>query len=142
MRFVTEESRAARGRRHKSHCRPLARLGRAASNPLPHSVRNALLYALIACAILALPGAHKAARKPKGIYRDIAESVVGLIEGDPKSSFTIYEAALRRQSLLDYYLARFSKGRLSVDHTLRKSKDRPDSDPLKQFRARSPSATI
>ena len=39
--------------------------------------------------------------------------------------FTIYEVALRRQSLLDYYLARLSRKQLSVDGTFRRAKTGP-----------------
>jgi len=99
-----------------------------------HYLRNALLYALVACAIFALPGAYEAAKDPKGIYRDLARSIVRLIEQDPKSSFAIVEAARRRQSLLNYYLARFSKAKpLQVDATLRTSGERPGRDPLKRI---------
>ena len=41
--------------------------------------------------------------------------------------------ALRRQSLLDYYLARLSRKQLSVDGTFRRAKTGPGRDPLKHF---------
>jgi uncharacterized membrane protein len=84
-----------------------------------HYLRNATLCALIACAIFALPGAYVAAEDPKGLYREIADSIVKLVEHEPKPRFAIYEAARRRQSLLNYYLERFSKDhQLRVDGTL------------------------
>lgn len=46
-------------------------------------LRNATLCALIACALLAQPGAYKAAKDPKGLYRDIARSIVTLVQRDP-----------------------------------------------------------
>lgn len=98
-----------------------------------HYLRNATLYALIACAVLVLPGAYRAAKDPKGLYRDIARSIVMLVERDPVSRFAIYEAALRRQSLLDYYLLRLSKGKLRVNGTLTLEDERRGRDPLKRL---------
>ncbi len=88
-----------------------------------HYLRNSMLYALLACAILALPGAYEAAEDSKGRYRDIARSIVTLVERDPHSSFAIFDAARRDQPLLEYYLERFSKAKqLRVDGTFRKER--------------------
>lgn len=99
-----------------------------------HYLRNSVLYALIACALFALPGAYVAAKDPKGLYRDMARSIVRLVEQDPKSSFAIYEAALRRQPLLNLYLERFSKKTMRVDGTLRMDDEKPGRDSLKRIK--------
>jgi hypothetical protein len=99
-----------------------------------HYLRISILYAILACAILALPGAYLAARDPKGVYRDIARSIVMTIEQDPRSSFAIFDAARQRRSLLDYYVRRFSKT-VRVDGTFRKTDERPGRDPLKHVSA-------
>jgi hypothetical protein len=101
-----------------------------------HYLRNSLLYALIACAFFALPGAYVAAKDPKGLYRDIARSIVKLVEQDPKSSFLIYEAALRRQPLLDFYLERFSNKTIRVDGTLRMDDEKPGRDSIKRVKGK------
>lgn len=102
-----------------------------------HYLRNATLYALLACAVLVLPNAYRTAKDPKGLYRDIARSIVTLTERDPLSRFAIYEAALRHQSLLDYYLLRASKGKLRVDGTLPLSEERRGRDPLRRLGPRA-----
>jgi hypothetical protein len=97
-----------------------------------HYLGNAIPYALLACVIFVLPGALKAAQDPKGVYRDIAHSIVLLVEQDPQSSFAICEAARRKKSLLNYYLERFSRKRdLRVDVTAQRSHERAGRDPLK-----------
>jgi uncharacterized membrane protein len=99
-----------------------------------HYVRNALPYALLASAVFVLPGAYEAAKDPKGVYRDIARSIVMLVEQDSQSSFAILEAARRRKSLLNYYLQRLSKEkRLRVDATIQRSGERPGRNPLKRI---------
>ena len=98
---------------------------------------HATLFAILAGALFALPGAYRAASEPKGLYRDIARSIVMTVEQDPQSSFAIFDAARRRQSLLDYYLARFSEEEpLRVDGTFRISDERPGRDPLKHIDAK------
>jgi uncharacterized membrane protein len=98
-----------------------------------HYLRNATLYALLACAVLVLPAAYRTAKDAKGLYRDIARSIVMLTERDSLSRFAIYEAALRPQSLLDYYLLRISKGKLRVDGTLPLFNETRGRDPLQRL---------
>ena len=101
-----------------------------------HYLRNATLYAILACAIFALPGAYQAASDPKGLYRDIARSIVMTVEQKPQSSFAIFDAARRNQSLLAYYLEQFSKTKpVRVDGTFRMSDERPGRDPLKRVKS-------
>ena len=101
-------------------------------------LRNPMLYALLACAIFALPGAYEAAEGSEGTgWPRLARSIVTLVEQDPHSSFAIFDAARRDQSLLEYYLERFSKAKqLRVDGTFRLSEEQPGQDPLKRIEAK------
>lgn len=101
-----------------------------------HYLRNAMLYAILACAVFALPGAYQAAKDPQSLYRDIARAIVTTVEQDPQSSFAIFDAARRRESLLDFYLKRLSTMRpVRVDGTFRMRDERPGRDPLKHVDA-------
>ena len=84
-------------------------------------LRNAMLYALVFCAIFALPGAYKAATNNQEPFRDVARSIITLVEGDKDTSFAIYEAAHRSQPMLNYYMKRFSK-KVRADGTFRKKR--------------------
>jgi len=94
-----------------------------------HYLRNATLYALVFCALFALPGAYHAATMNKGPFRDIARAIVMLVEGDKDSSFAIYEAANHSQPMLNYYMKQFSKT-VRVDGTLQEQDEQTGRDVL------------
>lgn len=93
-----------------------------------HYLRNALLYALVICLVFALPGGYKAATREKDPFREIARSIVMLVEGDRKSSFAIYEAGWG-QPWLNYYMQQMSK-RVRVDGMIKKTDEDRGRDPL------------
>jgi uncharacterized membrane protein len=103
-----------------------------------HYVHNALLYALVACAIFSVPGAHQASEQQKGRYRDIARAIVQLVEQDPESRFAIFEGAPRRKEApLEFYLKRLSKqGGLRVDAIVRKTKKPPSAKSMRRLEAK------
>jgi uncharacterized membrane protein len=72
-----------------------------------HYLANALVYALIACTILVVPGAYEAATAKKQPFREIAQSIVSVVEADPKSRYLIYEVG-GPKPLLNYYFQKFS----------------------------------
>jgi uncharacterized membrane protein len=94
-----------------------------------HYLRNATLYALVFCAVFALPGAYDAATTNKRPFRDIARAIVMLVEGDKDSSFAIYEATNRSPPMLNYYMKQFSKT-VRVDGTFQQGDEEVGRDGL------------
>jgi uncharacterized membrane protein len=92
-----------------------------------HYLRYALLYALAICAVFALPRAYAGAISVKEPYRDIARSIVKLVEGKTDASFAVYEASHTTHPMLDFYMKRMSK-RVRLIGTIGVDKD--GRDPL------------
>jgi uncharacterized membrane protein len=94
-----------------------------------HYLGNAALYAVLIGAIFALPGGYAAATFRKEPYREIARSITTLVQRDKGASFALYEAAHRKQPMLNYYMKRFSK-RVRFNGTLRLSDEEKGGNPL------------
>ncbi|MGD9502968.1 MAG: hypothetical protein AB7V40_10845, partial [Methyloceanibacter sp.] len=93
-----------------------------------HYVRYALLYALLICAIFALPRGFAAATITKEPYRETARALVELVEGTKGSSFAIFEASRFSRPLLNFYMMQMSDSVRAIGTIGPKSKDR---DPLR-----------
>jgi hypothetical protein len=84
----------------------------------PRYSEGATIVALGLIAILAIPSAYAAATRQAGAFREIAESIVNIVDQEPDSRYLIYEAAHRRTAMLDHYFNQFSD-RVRASGTLR-----------------------
>ena len=73
-----------------------------------HYTRSALLYALLAAAILVLPRGYDAAITRKHDWRGAARQLVSLVQSDPGRNYAVIETSHRDTPLLDFYLQRYS----------------------------------
>lgn len=73
-----------------------------------HYIRYALLYALLICAIFALPRGFAAATLTKEPYRETARALVELVEGTKGASFAIFEASRFSRPILNFYMIQMS----------------------------------
>ena len=85
------------------------------------------ITSVIVIATTIAPGTYSAAASDKADWRGIAQEIIGVVESDPDSSYTLYETSFRTTPILDYYLARYSEG-VRVDGTIRRAEERSGGD--------------
>lgn len=118
-----------------------AHLARVAKGILPQGVagsglarfylRHSTLAAVVLALLVSVPGAYRAASHEKQDWRGISKQVVQLVQGDPGSSYLVYETSFRNVPTLDYYLERFSGDEIRVYANFLRGHDRS-----KKFRFR------